>query len=98
MKPLNWFFDAPKTKDACIVEADESTRKRWEGILHEDHEDHIILHEDHEDHIAGRGINSLNHYNLAHTFIHMPKAMIIPDAKAAVEKEWNNSTKYWHGS
>ena len=33
--------DAPKTKYACIVEAGESTRKRLEGTLHKDHEDHI---------------------------------------------------------
>ena len=46
--------DAPKTKYACIVEAGESTRKRLERTLHTDHEDHI----------AGKGINSLSHYNL----------------------------------
>ena len=34
-------LDAPKTKYACIVEADASTRKRLEGTLHTDHEDHI---------------------------------------------------------
>ena len=45
-----------KTKYACIVEADESARKRFEGTLHKDHEDHI----------AGKGINSLNQYNLVH--------------------------------
>ena len=39
-------LDAPKTNYACIVEADESMRKRLEGILHKDHEDHI----------AGKGI------------------------------------------
>ena len=33
--------DTRKTKYACIVEADESTRKRLEGTLHKDHEDHI---------------------------------------------------------
>ena len=44
------------------------------------------LHQDHEDHIAGKGINSLNHYNLVHKFVPMPQAMKIPDAKAAVEK------------
>ena len=33
--------DAPTTKYACIVEAGESTRKRLEGTLHKDHEDHI---------------------------------------------------------
>ena len=61
---------------ACIVEADECTRKRLEGTLHEDHEDHI----------AGKGINSLSHYNLVHKFIPMPEAMKMPDAKAAVRK------------
>ena len=43
------------------VEADESTRKRMAGTLHEGHEDHI----------AGKGINSLGHYNLVHKFIPM---------------------------
>ena len=57
--------DAPKTIYACIVEADESARKRLEGTLHEDHEDHI----------AGKGINSLSHYNLVHKFILMPEAL-----------------------
>ena len=42
--------------DGCIVEADESTRKRTEGTLLDDPEDHI----------AGKGINSLNHFNLVH--------------------------------
>ena len=66
-----------KTKHACIVEADESTRKRMEGTLRKDHEDHI----------AGKGINSLNHYNLVHKFVLMPQAMTIPEAKAAVDKK-----------
>ena len=38
--------------------------------------------------LQGKGINSLSDYNLVHQFIPMPKAMKIPDAKAAVEKEW----------
>ena len=41
----------------------------------------------HEDHIAGKGDNSLQHYNLVHKFIPMPQAMNIPAAKAAVDKE-----------
>ena len=45
-----------KTQYACIVEADESTRKRMEGTLREGHEDHN----------AGKGINSLNRYILVH--------------------------------
>ena len=59
-----------KTKYACIVEADESMRKRMEGSPDENHEDHI----------AGKGINSLNHYNLVHKFIPMLEAMKIPEA------------------
>ena len=54
-----------KTKYASVVEADESTRKRMEGSLHKDHEDHI----------AGNGMNSLSRYNLVHKFIPMPQAM-----------------------
>ena len=30
----------------------------------------------------------MNHYNLVHKFIPMPQAMKLPDAKAAVDKEW----------
>ena len=59
-----------KTKYACIVEADESMRKRMEGSPDKNHEDHI----------AGKGINSLNHYNLVHKFIPMLEAMKIPEA------------------
>ena len=47
----------------------------------------------HEDHIAGRGENSLQHYNLVHKFIPMPQAMKIPAAKAAVHKEWEKLEK-----
>ena len=47
----------------------------------------------HEDHIAGKGENSLQHYNLVHKFIPMPQAMKIPAAKAAVDKEWEKSKK-----
>ena len=72
--------DSRKTKYACIVEADESTRKRLEGTLLKDHEDHI----------AGRRINSLSHYNLVNKFILMLQAMKLPDARAAVDKEWEN--------
>ena len=44
--------------------------------------------EDHEDHIAGKGINSLSHYNLVHEFILLPEAMKIPGGKAAANREW----------
>ena len=73
--------DAPRTKYACIVEADESTRKRLEGTLHKDHEDQIARK---GRNIAGKGINSLNHCNLVRKFILIPKAMNISNAKATV--------------
>ena len=47
----------------------------------------------HEDHIAAKGDNSLQHYNLVHKLIPMPRAMIIPAAKAAVDKEWEKLEK-----
>ena len=72
-----------KTKYSCIVEADESTRKRMEGSLYKDHEDHV----------AGKGMHSLSHYNLVHKFILMLQGMKIPDAKVAVEKEWETLEK-----
>ena len=64
-------------KLACILEADESTRLRMGESLPNHHEDHI----------AGKGDNSLQHYNLVHKFIPMPQAMKIPAAKAAVDSE-----------
>ena len=72
-----------KSKFACILEANESTRMRM-GESSPNH---------HEHHIAGKGDNSLQHYNLVHKFIPMPQAMKIPAAKAAVDKEWENSEK-----
>ena len=45
-------------------------------------------HPNHEDHIAGKGKTSMSYYNLVHKFIPMPQAMKIPDAKAALDKEW----------
>ena len=47
-----------KTKYACVVEADEATRIRLEGVPHRYHEDHI----------AAKGIHSLSHYNFVHQF------------------------------
>ena len=72
-----------KSKLACILEASESTRLRMEESLPNYHEDHI----------AGKGDNSLQHYNLAHKFLPMPQAMKIPAARAAVDKEWEKLEK-----
>ena len=63
-----------QTKLACILEANESTRMRMGNSIPHHHEDHI----------AGKGENSLQHYNLVHNFIPMLQAMKIPAAKAAV--------------
>ena len=75
--------DKNKTKLVCILEANESTRMRMGNS-----EPH-----NHEDHIAGKGENSLQHYNLVHKFIPMPQAMKIPAATAAVDKEWEKLEK-----
>ena len=73
-----------KTKLACILEADESTRMRMGNSVPNYHEDHI----------AGKGNNSLQQYNLVHKFIPVPQDMKIPAAKAAVDKEWEKLEKF----
>ena len=72
-----------KTKLACILEANESTRMRMGNSEPSNHEDHI----------AGKGENSLQHYNLVHKFIPMPQARKIPAAKAAADTEWEKFEK-----
>ena len=62
-----------KTKLACILEADESVRMRMGNSIPHHHEGNI----------AGKGENSLQHYNLVHKFIPMPQAMKIPAAKSS---------------
>ena len=54
-----------KTKYACVVDADESTRPRLEGAEHKPHQDHI----------TAKGTNSLAHFCFAHKFIPMPQAL-----------------------
>ena len=75
--------DKNKTKLACILEANDSTRMRMGNSEPSNHDDHI----------AGKGENSLQHYNLVHKFIPMPQVMKIPAAKAAVDKEWEKLEK-----
>ena len=72
-----------QTKLACILEADESTRMRMGNSIPHHHEDHI----------AGKGENSLQHYNLVHKFIPLPQALQFSAAKAAVDKEWEKLEK-----
>ena len=54
-----------QTKLACILEVNESTRMRMGNLIPHHHEDHI----------AGKGENSLQHYNLVHEFVPMLQAM-----------------------
>ena len=42
----------------------------------------------HEDHIAGKGNNTLQHYNKVHKIVPVPQALNIPAAKAVVDKDW----------
>ena len=87
MDPTIIFFFLKK-KLPCILEADESTRMRMGNLMPHYHQDHI----------AGKGENSLQHYNLVHKFIPMPQAMKIPAAKAAVDKECEKLEKFRRGT
>ena len=66
-----------KSKQACIVEAHESTGKRLEGTLSKDHEDRT----------AEKGFNSLINFYVVHKFIPMLQAMKVPDAKASMAND-----------
>ena len=77
-----------KTRFDCITEAHESTRQRIESVTKRMHVEHIAV----------KGQNSILHYNLVHKFIPMPQAMNIPEAKAAVDKEWKNLRQFQHGT
>ena len=52
-----------KSKYACILEAGESTRLRMEESLPNSHEDHT----------AGKGDNSVQHYNLVARWMGSPR-------------------------
>ena len=75
--------DNRTSKRACIVEAHESTRKRLESTLPQDHEDCIV----------GKGFNSTRTTILAHKFVPMPQALKILDAKAAMDRDWEKLEK-----
>ena len=77
-----------KTKLACILEADESTKLRMGNSVSNHHEDPF----------AGKGDNSLQHYNLVRKCISILLAMKNPAAKAAVDKEWEKSRKFRRGT
>ena len=73
-----------KSKLACILEVSDTTRLQMGEFIPNHHENHI----------AGKGDNSLQQYNLVHKFITVPQAMKIPEAKAAVDKEWENWNRF----
>ena len=75
-KAQNWHHENGCIAGNCISK--ESTRQRVESSVPTKHEEHI----------AGKGCTSMSHYNLVHTFIPLPQAIKIPDAKVAVDKEW----------
>ena len=73
-----------KTKFACFLEASECARQ----CIGESLPNH------HEDYIAGKGDNSLQHYNLVHIFIPMPQAIKIPAAKSSSGQEMGKLEKF----
>ena len=78
-----------KTKDACVVDADESTRPRLEGAGHKPHQDHI----------KAKGKNSRTHNRLVHKFIPMPQAFKkFQMQRQQWRKNWKNLRKSRHGS
>ena len=69
-----------KTKYACPVDADESTRPRPEGAGHKPHQDHI----------TAKGMNSITRYSLVHKFIPMPQAF---NKFQMQRQQWRNNGK-----
>ena len=67
-----------KTKFSRTTVVHESKRQRVESVTKRTHEEHV----------AKKGKNSLLYHNFVLQFIPMHQAMKIPDAKAAVDKEW----------
>ena len=72
-----------KSRFARTLKASESRRMSIENFLPNYHENHI----------AGKGDNSLQHYNLVHKSIPMPQAMKISAEKVAMDKEWEKLEK-----
>lgn len=47
----------------------------------------------HQERVAPKGCVSMTHYGLVHAPVTMKKAMKIPDAKKAVDKEWETQRR-----
>ena len=78
---------------AKSMSSNQKLRASWKPVNPQDCIWKKSLPDYHEDHIAGKGVNSLQHYNLVHKFIPLPQAMKIPEAKAAVDEEWEKLEK-----
>ena len=78
-----------RTKHACIVDADESTTPRLEGVGHKPHQDHI----------TAKGMNSIIPYSFVHKFIPMPQAL---KKHQVHRRQWRKKGENWrefrHGS
>ena len=77
-----------KTKLACILEADESTRMRMGNSIPNHHDGQN----------AGKGDNSLQHYTLVHKFIRVPQAMKFPQQKQQWIKNGRNLKRFRRGT
>ena len=88
-----------KEQRETVASGDTHPHKRKQVCLHcgnsriDNESLEFTLPRNHDDHIAERGFNSLTHYHSVFKFIPMPQALKIPDAKAAVNKEWEKIEK-----
>ena len=73
--------------------ATQNTHASWKPANLRESASERTLPEDHEDRIAGKGFNSLSHYNLLHKFIPMLQTMKIQDAKAACGQRLGKARK-----
>ena len=62
--------------------------ERWNLTNPQGNEWNLLSRKNHEDHIAGKGLTSMTHDNQVNKFIPVLQAMKIPDAKAALDREW----------
>ena len=78
-----------------LMISSQNLRVSWKPVNPQECVWKNLYQNNHEDHFAGRGDNSLQHYNLVHKFISLPQAMKMPAAKAAVVKIMGETWKYF---
>ena len=74
-------WDPRRVPKRCMVE-------KWNLMNPQGNEWKPLHMQNTKTHNAGKGFTSMTYSNLVHKFIPMLQAMKIPDAKAAVDKEW----------